>query len=105
MMMKKRVKFTDKHGKRYKFTNDELVTAWNIVDRVDKVDTASLYLQNYCKMNAEDFTTDEWWTLCTTVCELYAKRLNNGANDMIWKSACDEFVKLYEKGVVLNERT
>lgn len=90
----------DERGKRYRFTSDELVMARNIIDRVDKVDTASLYLRNYCKFDADEFTTDEWWVCCAKICELYADKLNGGANDMIWKSACDEFMLMYEKGEV-----
>lgn len=100
-LKRKRFKFKDDKGKQYRFTDDELITAWNIIERVDKVDTASLYLRNYCKLNADDYSTDEWWVLCATLCELYAEKFNGGANDAVWKSACDDFVKMYEKGEVI----
>ena len=98
---KKRFKFKDELGHKYRFTPEELTTAWNIIDRVDKVDTASLYLRNYCKLNADEFTCDEWWLCCATLCQLYAEKLNGGANDLIWKSACDDFIRMYEKGDVI----
>lgn len=102
MKPKKKVfRFTHDNGKRYKFTEDELVMAWNIIDRVDKVDTASLYLRNYCKFNADEFTNDEWWICCSKICKLYEDKFNNGANDAVWKSACDEFMSMWEKGEVM----
>lgn len=99
-LKKKRFKYKDERGKQYRFTEDELTTAWNIIEKVDKVDTASLYLRNYCKFNADEFTCDEWWVCCSILCRLYAEKMNNGANDAVWKAACDEFVEMYEKGEV-----
>lgn len=96
----KKFKFKKENGKTLRFTEEQLVTAWNIIDKVDKVDTASLYLRNYCKFNADEFTCDEWWICCATICQLYAEKFNNGANDLIWKSACDDFMQMYKKGDV-----
>jgi hypothetical protein len=98
---KKVFRIKDADGKRYRFTNDELVMAWNITDRVDKADVASLYLHNYCMFDEKDFTCDEWWTCVDLLIDLYSKKFNSGANDKIWKSACDEFMDLWEKGDVI----
>lgn len=98
---KKRFKFRDEAGRTYKFDNDELITAWNIIDRVDKIDTASLYLRNTCHLNVDSFTTDEWWICCAALCQLYVEKYNGGANDSIWKDACTDFMELYAKGEVI----
>lgn len=101
MFKRKKFRYTDENGKTYRFNDDDLTTAWRIVEQVDKIDTASLYLMNYCKLKLEEFTNDEWWLCCATLCGIYAEKMGNGANDAVWKSACDEFVEMYKKGEVI----
>jgi hypothetical protein len=99
--MRKRLKITTEDGKSYKFTAEQLNVAYSAVNLMDKMECAALYLRNYCHFNDEDFTDDEWWLCCTTLSDLYEEKFNNGGNNSIWKSACDEFVEMYEKGEVI----
>ena len=99
--MAKRFKIRLNNGKTYRFTGEQMSVAWNIMDRTDKKETASLYLEKYLKFDMKDFTDDEWWLCVATLCKIYTEKYNGGANDAIWKSACDEFKDLWEKGDII----
>lgn len=86
------------NGKVYRLNGEELNVGWNIMDRRDKQEVASLYLENYCKFDIHTFTCDEWVTCVDVLMKLYTRKFNSGANDAIWKSACDEFMSMWEKG-------